>query len=92
MKKLNKLKAFFLGVKHGKWNLNIIVCERKIKLVIEKVGNVIGILKLKALFWKLNMESAIQLAVFLFLRIYPVSWKTCKRIDWGYFWYQNWGI
>ena len=64
--------------KHGKWNLNIIVCERgkKKNLVIEKVGNVIGILKLKV----------------LFLGVKHGKWKTCKRIDWEYFGHQNWEI
>ena len=36
------------------------------------------------------MESAIQLVVFLFLCIYPISWKTCKKIDWGNFGHQDW--
>ena len=29
---------------------------------------------------------------FVFTCIYPVSWKTCKRINLGYFGHQNWGI
>ena len=50
--------------------------EKKKNLVIEKVGNVIGILKLKV----------------LFLGVKHGKWKTCKRIYWEYFGYQNWEI
>ena len=50
--------------------------EKKKNLVIEKVGNVIGILKLKV----------------FFLGVKHGKWKTCKRIDWEYFEHQNWEI
>ena len=44
---VGKLKAVFLGVKHGKWYFNLIGCKRKkiLNLVIEKMENVVGILR-----------------------------------------------